>query len=143
MEAIIWFGIFALLVVVEILTLGLTTIWFAAGAIVAFIAALLGAPQIVQIILFVVVSILMLVFTRPIAQKYFNKNTYKSNSEGLIGKSAKITERVDNNNGTGYAIVNGLEWTARSEHDEEPIEKGEMAEIKSISGVKLIVARIS
>ena len=69
---IIWLALMAVLLIIEIMTLGLTTIWFAAGALVATIAAACGAPVLVQVILFLVVSVLMLVFTRPVAMRYFN-----------------------------------------------------------------------
>lgn len=139
MEAIYWLIGLAVLLVIEIITLGLTTIWFAAGALVAFIAALIGMNVFVQILLFLVVSILLLYFTRPVAVKYFNSKRVKTNYESLIGKEAKVLERIDNFNATGTALLDGQEWTARAFDDNEIIEEGTKVIVVKISGVKLIV----
>ena len=139
MEATWWLIPFVCLVVIEMITLGLTTIWFAAGSLVSFFAALLGADFYVQMILFVVVSLLLLFFTRPIAKKFFNSKVVRTNTDSLIGMKAKVTVEINNNNNQGYAIVRGQEWTARTEDDSEVIATGEMVTIKAISGVKLIV----
>ena len=99
MEAIYWLIIFLVLLVIEIFTLGLTTIWFAIGAVAAIIAALAGAEVIVQVMLFIIVSFITLVLTRPIAVKYLRKNTLKTNVDELIGKTAVITKPIiDENN---------------------------------------------
>lgn len=139
MEAMYWLIALALLLLIEILTLGLTTIWFAGGALIAFIASLLGADLYIQIILFFIVSLVMLFFTRPVAVKYLNRKRVKTNYEGLIGKVIKTTSRVDNYNQMGTAIVNGTEWTVRSDVDSKIIEAGTKVKIVDIAGVKLIV----
>ncbi len=139
MEAIYWLIILVVLIVIEIITLGLTTIWFACGALIAFLAANLGASLPVQIIIFILVSLLLLFFTRPIATKYLNKKRVKTNYEGVIGMTAKVTEKIDNFNASGAAICNGQEWTARAEVDHKIIEPGTIVKVVSVSGVKLIV----
>lgn len=139
MEVIGWLIVFALMVIIEIMTFGLTTIWFAAGSLVAFFAAILGANLLVQSILFVAVSIILLVVTRPIVKRYFNSNVVKTNMDSLIGTKAKVTVEINNNNNQGYAIVSGQEWTARAEDDSEVIAAETMVTIKAIAGVKLIV----
>lgn len=139
MNDIYWLILFIILLVIEIATLGLTTIWFAAGALVAFIAAVLGAGVGTQIILFFLASILLLFFTRPIAIKYLNKTRTKTNAESLVGKTAVVTESINNLNGVGTAVINGQEWTARTPSDEVTIEKDKRVTILEISGVKLIV----
>lgn len=141
MQAIIWLGIVIVLIVVEIITLGLTTIWFAGGAAVACIAALLGAPLLVQVILFMVVSVVLLFATRPMAMKYMNKNRTKTNAESLIGKEAVVTQPIENLKAQGQVMVNGMEWTARTATEEERIEKDTIVVIERIDGVKLIVKR--
>ena len=141
MESIYWLIFMAVLLVIEICTLGLTTIWFAGGALVATIASLLGLNFWVQIILFIVVSLLLMIFTRPWAVKYINSHKTKTNYEGLIGKIIKITETVDNFNQSGTAVVNGAEWTVRSQEDAVIIQPGEKAQIVNIAGVKLIVKK--
>ncbi|MDD5935673.1 MAG: NfeD family protein [Clostridiales bacterium] len=141
MIALYWLIGLAVLLLIEIITLGLTTIWFAGGALVAFIAAICGANIAVQIVLFVIVSLILLIFTRPIAMKRLNKNRVKTNYEGLIGKVVKITKTVDNSNQTGEACVNGQDWTVRSYNDDEIIEPGTKVKIVNIEGVRLIVTK--
>lgn len=139
MDSIIWLIVLVVLLLAEIITLGLTTIWFAGGALIAFISTYLGANVWVQLILFIVVSLILLFFTRPIAVKYFNKERVKTNYEGLIGKVVNVTERVDNFNQTGTATVNGQTWTVRTKEEGICIEPGTKVQIIDIVGVKLIV----
>ena len=84
---------------------------------------------------------LLLFFTRPFAVKYINAHHEKTNYEGVIGKIVRVTETVNNLAQTGTAVVNGLEWTARAEKDEDVLEPGTLAKVVSISGVKLIVKK--
>ncbi|WP_343208721.1 NfeD family protein [Anaerolentibacter hominis] len=136
-----WLIAVAVLLIIEIVTVGLTTIWFAAGAFIAFLAALLGAGDVVQVLIFIAVSILLLIFTRPWAVKYLNGRRTKTNYESLIGKKAKVTERIDNFNETGTVVLNGQEWTARAD-GEQTIEPGSCVAVKEIRGVKLIVSEV-
>lgn len=138
MDSVIWLIILAILLIIEIITLGITTIWFAGGALVAFLASVLGANVVIQFLLFLVVSVVMLIFTRPVAMKHFNTNRYKTNYEELIGKEGKVIEQIDNLNQSGVVDYNGQEWTARSE-DNQIIEKDSQVRIIRITGVKLIV----
>ncbi len=140
MWTVIWLIVAAMLIIVEIGTMGLTTIWFAGGAILAAAAAAFGAKWIVQALIFAVVSLLLLVLTRPIAQKHLMKSQEKTNVESLVGKTAIVTSDIDNLKEEGTVKVNGLEWTARSA-DDTVIEKGSEVVITSISGVKLIVEK--
>ena len=141
MEAIVWLAVAIVLLVVEIITLGLTTIWFAGGALVACVAAALQADFLVQMILFLVVSVVMLFFTRPVAMRYMNKNRTITNSESLVGKEAVVLQEINNLKAAGQVQVNGIEWTARADDMEDVIEKGAIVCIKKIEGVKLIVTR--
>jgi membrane protein implicated in regulation of membrane protease activity len=141
MESFYWLIAVAVLLIIEITTLGLTTIWFAGGALIAFLASLMGASYLIQFILFVVISVILLCFTRPIALRYFNNHRAKTNYESIIGQTAKVTFTIDNFNQTGSAIVNGQEWTARAERDDDIIETGTQVKIVAIKGVKLIVTR--
>lgn len=141
MEAIVWLAVAIVLLVVEIITLGLTTIWFAGGALVACVAAALQADFLVQMILFLVVSVVMLFFTRPVAMRYMNKDRTKTNSESLVGKEAVVLQEINNLKASGQVQLNGIEWTARAENMEDVIEKGAIVCIKKIEGVKLIVKR--
>ena len=141
MEAICWLAIVIVLLVIEIATLGLTTIGLAGGALVACIAALLHANIWVQIVLFLVVSVLLLFFTRPLAVRYMNKDRTKTNVDSMVGKEAVVTEAIDNLKAQGVVQVNGLEWTARSEESQEVIPKGAIVEVGRVDGVKLIVRK--
>ncbi|HIU74476.1 MAG TPA: NfeD family protein [Candidatus Pelethocola excrementipullorum] len=136
---IIWLIILIVLLVVEVMTLGLSSIWFAGGALIAFLAALLGADLYIQIILFLAVSILLLIFTRPIAVRYLNGRTTATNVDSMIGSRAVVTGEINNLLGEGEIAVNGIPWSARSEQEDLIIEKGKIVEIVKIIGVKAIV----
>jgi membrane protein implicated in regulation of membrane protease activity len=136
---IYWLAAMIILILIEIPTVGLTTIWFAIGALVAVIASAVGFGFGVQVVLFIVVSLGMLIFTRPWAMKYINANRTKTNYEGIIGKVVRITQDVDNISETGCAVVNGQEWTVRANADTTKILSGSLAKVVDIRGVKLIV----
>ncbi|MCM1499812.1 MAG: NfeD family protein [Clostridium sp.] len=138
-QVISWLSLAAIFLVIEIITLGLTTIWFAGGAFIAAIACLCHAGLVVQVILFLVVSILLLFLTRPLAVKHLDANTEKTNAESLIGQTAVVLQEINNLAGTGQAKVNGMEWTARAQSDDEIIPAGVQVVIHEIQGVKLIV----
>ncbi len=138
MEGYYWLIIMAILILFEIITLGLSTIWFAFGALAAFVASLFGANLVIQLIVFFAVSLITLFFTRPIALKYFNKDRIKTNAESLIGLKAVVTEQIDNLGASGYVSVGGQEWMARSVGD-VLIDEGRTVIIDGISGAKLIV----
>ena len=126
-------------VVIEVATMGLTTIWFAGGALAAVIMAALHLPSYVQIATFIVVSMVLIFFTRPIAVRYFNKDRVKTNAESIVGKKAIVTGAIDNIKAKGQVTVSGMEWTARSVSDDVTIAEGAVVTIVAISGVKLIV----
>lgn len=136
---IFWLVLLILCIGIEVLTLGLTTIWFAGGALVAIFACLLHAPVFVQIILFFVISLILSFFTRPIAVKYFNKDRVKTNVESMVGRQAIVTDEIDNLKAAGQVTVNGQEWTARSWDEKVKIPVGEVVTVRAINGVKLIV----
>lgn len=138
---LIWIGLFIILLIIEVFTVGLTTIWFAIGALAAAGVNTLGANLTIQIIVFLAVSIMLMIFTRPWAAKHLNKNRLKTNYESKIGEVIKITERVDNLRQTGRSIVDGQEWTVRSQDNNVILEKDELAKVISVSGVKLIVEK--
>ena len=138
MYAIICLAALVILLLAEALTLGLTTIWFAGGALIALIAALVGANVWVQLGIFLAVSLLLLIFTRPAALRYMNKSTLKTNVDSLTGEVGVVSERIDNLEATGKVKLNDVLWTARSE-DGTVIEEGAVVEISRVEGVKLIV----
>ena len=127
------------LVVIELLTMGLTTIWFAGGALIAAIASLFGVPLALQVILFLVASALLLYFTRPLAVKYFNRDRVRTNAESLVGRQAIVISEIDNLQGIGQVNVGGMEWSARTRVDGVRLPVGTVTTILAINGVKLIV----
>lgn len=138
MEAYYWFAVAAVLMMIEIATLGLTTIWFAAGALIAGFLHIAGFGIWVQITAFVVVALLLLCLTRPWASRYLNSQTKKTNVDSLIGEICLTTADIDNLKGCGQVVVRGQEWTARSV-DGNTIKEGTKVKIAAISGVKLMV----
>lgn len=138
MDGIFWLIVVVVMAVIEIITLGLTTIWFAGGALIAFAASLLGANLLVQSILFVVTSVVLLAATRPLAVEFFNKDRTKTNAESLIGKTALVQQEIDNLKAAGMVTVDGQEWSARSA-DDKVIPAETLVEILEIHGVKLLV----
>ena len=139
MESMSWLILLVLLLGIEILTLGLTTIWFAGGALVAFFAALLGAGLVVQIVLFAGVSLVLLAFTRPLAVKYLNHRTTKTNVDSIVGRHGEVVEEINNLQAQGQVKIDGMPWTARAEREEEIIPAGTVVAVVRVSGVKLIV----
>lgn len=139
MQEITWLVLLTVFILAEIATLGLVTIWFAGGALVAFFVALITESVLVQVFVFLAVSFLLLFFTRPIAAKYFNNKRTKTNAEGLVGEICKVTEEIDNFNESGTVLLNGLEWTARSKAEEKKIPTGTKVKVCAIDGVKVIV----
>ncbi len=134
-----WLIIFVACIVIEIITMGLTTIWFAGGSLVAAVSAAFSAPLWLQFLLFVAVSFVLLYFTRPIAVKYFNKDRIKTNVESLIGKQAIVISEIDNLQGIGQVTVGGQEWSARTVKDGITLPVGCVVVIRAINGVKLMV----
>lgn len=138
---VVWLAILILLVVIEIFTMGLTTIWFAGGALVAMVVAALGGPVWLQLLLAGIISAVLLFFTRPVAVKYFNRDRERTNAESLVGRQAIVLSEINNLQGIGQVTVNGMEWTARTTVDGQTISPGEVVIIRGINGVKLLVER--
>ncbi|MCI9480139.1 MAG: NfeD family protein [Lachnospiraceae bacterium] len=140
MNAIYWLILFIVLLVIEIITLGLTTIWFAGGALTAFVLSMLEAPPTVQWAVFCAVSLILLFATRPWAVRYFNsQKKEKTNVDSLIGRTAVVTSEIRNLEGKGEVFVNGLTWTARAGEDSLVIKEDTHVTITAVQGVKLIV----
>ena len=139
MDMIGWLVAFVILIGIEAATMALTTIWFAGGAVFAFFAAVLGFSVQTQLVVFLIVSFILLLFTRPLAMRFVNRETVKTNVDGLIGRKAKVIAKIDNNEPSGAAVVDGQEWMARSTDDAVTIPAGTHVVIKEVRGVKLIV----
>ncbi len=139
MESMFWLITFIVLIVFEVITLGLTTVWFAGGAIVAFLLSLADVNLGIQIVVFFAVSSVLLFVTRPLASKYVNKNTIKTNVDEIVGKTVKVTETIDNYNEIGLVRINGNEWMARTTEDGMIIPSDTLVQVIEVQGVKVIV----
>jgi len=135
---IFWVVLLIILVVVEAITAQMVTIWFAAGALGAIVAERLGAQMWLQWVVFIAVSAVALVLTRPLAKKLTKTNAQPTNADRCIGKTAIVTETINNIEAKGQVSVDGTIWTARTS-DGSVIEKDEKVTVKKIDGVKLIV----
>lgn len=140
MPFLIWGGLFVLTVVAEIASQQLISIWFAAGAIAAFLAVCFGASLVVQSVLFVAVSILLLVFTRPIVKKVFSFGVKDTNNQE-IGRIAIVIQAVDPIKNTGRVRLDGVDWIAVSK-DGVPIPAETSVRIEAVDGTKLLVSRL-
>ena len=138
-QVMFWIAAMILFVVVEAVTVGLASIWFAIGALAALICAMIGGPVWLQAIWFAVVSLIALILTRPLVKKFVNGRTVATNADRNIGRTAIVTERVDNLAATGSVKLDGVEWTARSTDDERTIPLDSQVVVREIRGVKLIV----
>ncbi|MDD6807902.1 MAG: NfeD family protein [Oscillospiraceae bacterium] len=142
MHWIIWLILTIAFVFVELSTAQLVSIWFAIGCIGAGVASLItdSANFTVEIITFIVVTAIALVATRPFVKKVTKTSPVATNADSLIGKTAIVTEEIDNIKATGAVTVHGTVWTARAETNEEcPIEADKKVKVVRIDGVKLIV----
>lgn len=128
-------------IVIELATIGITSIWFAIGSLCALIAALLGAPLWLQIVWFAVISAATLILTRPLVKKYINGKTQPTNADRVIGMRAVVREEINNLAETGAVLADGKIWSARSA-DDENIPLGTLVAVKEIRGVKLIVVPV-
>lgn len=137
---IAWIIVIVACVIIEVMTVSLTTTWFAIGALAAFLCYSLGANIAIQFIVFFVVSIVLLIFTRPIFTKYLKVGKIRTNVESLIGEKAKVISKINNLNNEGTVKVRGQIWSARSENDDEEFEVDSIVHIKNVVGVKLIVS---
>ncbi|MCR4715593.1 MAG: NfeD family protein [Lachnospiraceae bacterium] len=126
-------------VIVECITMGLATVWFAIGCLVAAICAGLGFPFPVQLIAFLVVSLCLLAFTRPWAKKYLNNRLTATNADRLVGQIGIVTIPIDNLHAEGQILVNGSYWTARNAKGDEIIEKDAQVKVVELNGAKCLV----
>ena len=139
--SVFWLIAMVVLLIVEAAVPGLISIWFALGALAALISALFHAPVWLQIVWFVVVSVLTLILTRPLVRKYVNNRVTPTNADMVIGKDAVVTEEIDNLHAKGAVLLDGKTWTARMDQENEKADPGETVRVLRIEGVKLIVEK--
>ncbi len=135
---LVWLGLLILFAVGEAVSVGLTSIWFAAGALAALVCALLNGPLWLQITLFIIVSILCLLAVRPLAKRYLNGKVQPTNVDRILGEEAQVTEDIDNIQGRGAVTIGGITWSARSQNG-EAIPTGALVKVLRIEGVKVFV----
>lgn len=139
---ILWLIVLVAALVIEAMTMGLTTIWFGGGALAAMIVELLNGSISIQVIVFLIISLILLFYTRPIAVKHFNKKRERTNLDTVIGKTAVVTIPIHNLKETGQVMLDGKEWTARSNDSSKQFDKDALVKIVSIHGVKLMVEEL-
>ena len=135
-----WLGAFVLFGVVEAATAGLTSIWFAVGALVSLIATALGAQVWLQVTLFILASAGAIAATRPLVRRFAKRRRVPTNADRVLGRTARVTETIDNLIPTGAVYVDGKTWTARSAGG-EVIPAGSRVQIQRMEGVKLFVKK--
>ncbi|MBQ8929038.1 MAG: NfeD family protein [Oscillospiraceae bacterium] len=135
---VLWLILMVILFGIEAATVNLVSIWFALGALGALIAAIAGGQLWLQVTVFVVVAAVTLLLTRPVLKKRLAVRHQPTNADKVYELPAVVTERIDNEAGTGAVSSGGKIWTARSA-DCVPIEAGTRVKVLSIEGVKLIV----
>lgn len=136
----LWFWILLIvaLVIIEAVTVQLVTIWFAVGAVGGLIASAFNLDIWIQVLIFVIVSAITLIATRPLVKRFTKTNNEPTNADRFIGQTAVVTEPIDNIHGKGAVTVGGLEWTARTV-DGKTVEKDALVTVEKIEGAKLIV----
>lgn len=139
--AIVWFILLVVFLLVEANTVTLVSGWFAAGAIAAMIASLLGAPFWLQGVLFLVVAIGLLLALRPLLRKHIKPKLVKTNVDSVIGSTGIVTARVDNIHAAGQVKLGAMEWTARSSSG-DILEEGTLVRVDKIEGVKAFVTAV-
>ena len=135
----IWLGITVVAAIVEAAVPALVSVWFVPGGLAALVASLFGAPMWLQVALFLVVSGAALILTRPLVKRIQSRKTISTNADMVLGKTALVTEEINNLLGAGRVTVLGNSWSARSADPESVIPSGEKVIVEKIEGVKLIV----
>ena len=139
---VLWLVVVVVFLVVELSTVTLTSIWFAAGGLIALIVAMLGGGFAFQMIAFLIGSFGMFFATKPWADKVINAKKTRTNADRAVGEEVRVLERISNLDQTGRVVVRGQDWMARTEDDNIIIEQGELVRVLRISGVKVIVERV-
>lgn len=137
-NALLWFAAAAALLVVELATVQLVSIWFCLGAVAATMTAIWGGSGTVQLGVFLAVSAVALAATRPMVQRTIRFKKVSTNADSFIGMAGSVLEGIDNLAQTGRVRVNGLDWTARSQTG-AAIPAGATVVVEAIEGVKLMV----
>lgn len=139
---VLWLVVVVVFLAIELSTVTLTSIWFAAGGLIALFVAMAGGGFAFQMIAFLIAAFGMFFATKPWADKVINAKKTSTNADRAIGEEVRVLERISNLDQTGRVVVHGQDWMARTEDDKNIIEQGELVRIVRISGVKVIVERV-
>lgn len=137
----IWLGLLLLFLALEASTVALVSVWFAAGALAALLAAAFGGSVVLQCVLFFGVSVVLLALARPVLRRYVNPKIIKTNVDSVVGSEGLVTQAVDNLAPTGQVKLGGMFWSARSSSG-EPIPEGTRIRVDRIEGVKVYVTPV-
>lgn len=137
-SVIVWLALMIFFLVVEALTVGVISLWFAGGSLAALLSALAGGPGWLQCTLFIVVSGVLLLGLRPWVRKYMNPRKSATNADAIIGTQGYVIKAIDNVAASGQVKLGGMEWTARSSSG-RPIPEGTLIRVDRIEGVKVFV----
>ena len=141
MESYIWLALMVVFLIAEAATVVTVSLWFAAGALAALAASLLGAGITVQVVLFLAVSAVMLACLRPVVRKHFTPKLTKTNVDSVVGSRGYVTADIDNISALGNVKLGAMEWTARSTTGEN-IPRGTLVQVDRIEGVKAFVTPV-
>ena len=135
---VVWLIIVILLALIEAMSINLTTVWFVASGICALGVSLLTVNYIIQFAVFVIVGVILLITTKPILVKHFNKSHPKTNADRVIGMTGIVTEKITKTN-PGEVKVDGKRWTAEADR---LIQKESLVRVTELNGVKLKVEKV-
>lgn len=138
-SAIIWLALMVVFLIVEGATVSLVSLWFAVGSLGALVADLLGAPEWLQMLLFLVLSSVLLAGLRPFIRKFIKPKVTATNTDSVIGSAGYVTEDIDNLSARGQVKLGGMFWSARSTSG-NPIQQGTKITVDKIEGVKVFVS---
>ena len=138
---VLWLALIVVFFIAEAISVALISIWFAVGSILAMFAALFGAPFWLQLLIFIASSGILVLATKPLSEKMINIRAIQTNADRVIGKTAVVTQSIDNLLPAGQVRVLDQLWTARSA-DGQPIAEGTAVTVIKIEGVKVLVEPI-
>lgn len=138
-SAIIWLALMVVFLIVEGATVSLVSLWFAVGSLGALVADLLGAPEWLQMLLFLVLSSVLLAGLRPFIKKFIKPKVTATNTDSVIGSAGYVTEDIDNLSARGQVKLGGMFWSARSTSG-ALIQQGTKITVDKIEGVKVFVS---
>ncbi len=134
----VWLAVIVIAVIMEVVIPGLVSIWFVPAALVSILLEFCNAPIPVQILSFLILSVLCIFLTRKFSRQGKNQ---KTNIDAVIGEKCVVTEKIDNIHNVGKVQFHGMDWTARSINENENYDTGDIVVVRAVEGVKLIVEK--